>query len=337
LESLSLILSIESSCDDSSVAIVEIDTKKTLFHKKISQEKDHSNYGGVVPELASRLHAKALPEIIKLTKPYFKDLKAIAVTNEPGLTVSLVEGVMVAKALSITLKIPIIPIHHLKGHIYSIFIEKETIFPISVLIASGGHTQIVNANSYEDMIEIGGTIDDSLGESYDKVAKMLGLGYPGGPIIEEYATRGDPKAYNFPLPMQKTKDIVFSYSGLKNSVRLAIEKIEVLDEEEKADICASFQLKAVRHIQKKCEIFFEKYRPENFAIVGGVSANFYLRSIIGKICENYKTNLILPDLKYTSDNAVMIARASIDLYKNENFKNTEEIDVKSRSPIKNRV
>ncbi|MCV6608761.1 MAG: tRNA (adenosine(37)-N6)-threonylcarbamoyltransferase complex transferase subunit TsaD [Campylobacterales bacterium] len=329
-----MILAIESSCDDSSVAVVEISTKKVVFHKKISQEKQHNEFGGVVPELAARLHATALPKIIEEAKTYFKDLKAIAVTNEPGLTVTLVEGVMAAKALSVALKIPLIPIHHLKGHIYSTFIEKDTLFPLSALIASGGHTQIVNANSYEDMIEIGGTTDDSIGESYDKVAKMLDLGYPGGPIVEEMAKKGNEKAYNFPVPMQKTKDIVFSYSGLKNSVRLEIEKAEELTDEIKADICASFQLKAVRHLEKKCEIFFEKYRPKNFAIVGGVSANQYLRSKIGKICENHGANLLLADLKYTSDNAVMIARAAIELYEQNKLKTIEDVDIKSRSPIK---
>ncbi len=329
-----MILAIESSCDDSSVSVTKIDTKEVVFHKKISQEKDHDFYGGVVPELAARLHAKALPKIIEEASPYFQDLKAVAVTNEPGLTVTLVEGVMAAKALSVALDIPIIPIHHLKGHIYSLFIEKESVFPLSVLIASGGHTQIVVANSYEDMEEIGGTTDDSIGESYDKVAKMLGLGYPGGPVVEKYAKEGDEKAYLFTVPMQKTKDIVFSYSGLKNGVRLEIEKQGEMTEKFRADICASFQKTAVRHIEKKSELFFAKHRPSKFAVVGGVSANMYLREKLLKLCEKYGAELLTAELQYTSDNAVMIGRAAVDRFLDDKFSTIKDVDIRSRSPIK---
>lgn len=329
-----MILAIESSCDDSSVAVVEIATKKLFFHKKISQESEHAVYGGVVPELAARLHATALPKIIEETKEYFEGLKAIAVTNEPGLTVTLVEGVMAAKALALGLNIPMIPVHHLKGHIYSLFIEKESELPLSALVVSGGHTQIVNVHSYEDMEEIGGTMDDSLGESYDKVAKMLELGYPGGPIVEEYAEKGNEKAYDFPVPLQSKKEIAFSYSGLKNSVRLAVEKEGVLDETAKADICASFQLKAVRHIEKKSRLYFERYKPKRFAIVGGVSANSYLRSKIEEMCSEFGAKLLLADLKFTSDNAAMIARAAVDLFEKGNFTAMDEVDIKSRSPLK---
>jgi len=186
-----LILSIESSCDDSSIAITKIDTKEIVFHKKISQEIDHSKYGGVVPELAARLHAKALPQILKQCFPYFKELKAIAVTNAPGLSVTLVEGVTMAKALSISLDLPLIAVNHLHGHIYSLFIEKETNFPLLVLLVSGGHTQIIKAFGYKEFEIVASTMDDSFGESFDKVAKMLNLGYPGGPIIEKLAKEGD--------------------------------------------------------------------------------------------------------------------------------------------------
>ncbi len=166
-----MILSIESSCDDSSIAITDIKTKKLIFHKKISQELQHSVYGGVVPELAARLHIEALPKILEETKEYFKELKAIAVTNSPGLSVTLMEGVTMAKALAISLDIPLIAVNHLKGHIYSLFIEKDEILPCTILLVSGGHTQIIEANSYEDMKIIASTMDDSFGESFDKVAK----------------------------------------------------------------------------------------------------------------------------------------------------------------------
>jgi len=187
-----LILSIESSCDDSSIAITEIKSNKLLFHKKISQELEHSKYGGVVPELASRLHLKALPKILEQTKQYFPTLKAIAVTNSPGLSVTLNEGVMMAKALSISLNLPLIGVNHLIGHIYSLFINKSSIDNIMILLVSGGHTKILNMeNGYQNIVELATTIDDSFGESFDKVAKMLELGYPGGPIIEKLAKQGD--------------------------------------------------------------------------------------------------------------------------------------------------
>ncbi|MDT8339849.1 MAG: tRNA (adenosine(37)-N6)-threonylcarbamoyltransferase complex transferase subunit TsaD, partial [Sulfurimonas sp.] len=167
-----MILSIESSCDDSAIAVTEIATKKLIFHKKISQEVEHSVYGGVVPELAARLHAEALPRILEECKPYFKDLKAVAVTSSPGLTVTLIEGVVMAKAVAVALNIPIIGVNHLIGHIYSLFIEKETQFPLTVLLVSGGHTQVMEVESLESIKTIAKSMDDSFGESFDKVAKM---------------------------------------------------------------------------------------------------------------------------------------------------------------------
>ena len=225
-----MILSIESSCDDSCIAITDIKTKKLIYHKKISQELEHSIYGGVVPELASRLHLEALPKLLKECKKYFKKLKAVAVTSSPGLNVTLVEGITMAKAISLALNIPLISVNHLKGHIYSLFIQKEEIFPCTILLVSGGHTQLIESNSINDMQILGSTIDDSFGESFDKVSKMLGLGYPGGPIIEKYAKKGDENSYNLPIPLKNSSKIEFSYSGLKNAVRLTIEHSKPLDD-----------------------------------------------------------------------------------------------------------
>ncbi|MFY4845273.1 tRNA (adenosine(37)-N6)-threonylcarbamoyltransferase complex transferase subunit TsaD, partial [Aliarcobacter butzleri] len=225
-----MILSIESSCDDSSIAITEIKTNKLIYHKKISQELQHSIYGGVVPELAARLHVEALPKILEECKEYFPLLKAIAVTNAPGLSVTLMEGVTMAKALSISLNLPLIAVNHLKGHIYSLFIEKQEVLPITILLVSGGHTQIIEANSLNDMKVVATTIDDSFGESFDKVSKMLGLGYPGGPIVQEYSLKGDVNRFDLPIPLSQSPKIEFSYSGLKNAVRLHIEKLENSEE-----------------------------------------------------------------------------------------------------------
>ena len=328
-----MILSIESSCDDSSIAITNIETKELIYHKKISQELEHSVYGGVVPELAARLHAEALPKILEECKEYFKDLKAIAVTNAPGLSVTLTEGVTMAKALSLSLDIPLIAVNHLKGHIYSLFIEKEAHFPCTILLVSGGHTQIIEATNLNDMKVIGSTIDDSFGESFDKVSKMMGLGYPGGPVVQEKAKNGDNEAYNFPIPLRQSPKIEFSYSGLKNAVRIAILKEEEsnnLNEQTISNICASFQKTASDHILMKLKKYFKLNPPTTFAIVGGASANIELRTRCEKLCKTYDCPVLLAELKYCSDNAAMIGRVAVEQYKNNEFVSYNDIDIKSR-------
>lgn len=215
-----MILSIESSCDDSSIALTSLDDCKILFHKKISQELDHSKYGGVVPELAARLHAKALPQILALVKPYLPKVKAIAVTTEPGLSVTLVEGLVMAKALCIALKVPLLPINHLHGHIYSLFLEKESHFPLGVLLVSGGHTQLLHVKTHESMQVLATTMDDSFGESFDKVSKMLGLGYPGGPVVESRAKRGMKIAFNSLCHCSGFQSLVLVIQVLKTKCEL---------------------------------------------------------------------------------------------------------------------
>ena len=330
----SLILSIESSCDDSSLAITDIETNKLVYHKKISQELQHSIYGGVVPELAARLHIEALPKILEECVEYFPKLKAISVTNAPGLSVTLTEGVTMAKALSISLNLPLIAVNHLKGHIYSLFIEKDEVLPMTILLVSGGHTQIIQANSLCDMKLIASTMDDSFGESFDKVSKMLGLGYPGGPVVQEYSLKGDENRFDLPIPLKQSPKIEFSYSGLKNAVRLEIEKLENQEGgitlQDKYDICASFQKTAVAHIMQKLKKLFKQDVPKNFAIVGGASANIYLRTQLEEMCAKHKTNLYLSELKYCSDNAAMIGRVAVEQYKQNDFISIDEIDVQSR-------
>jgi N6-L-threonylcarbamoyladenine synthase len=327
-----LILSIESSCDDSSIAITEIESKKLIYHKKISQELQHSAYGGVVPELAARLHVEALPKILEECKEYFPKLKAIAVTNAPGLSVTLMEGVTMAKALSISLKLPLIAVNHLKGHIYSLFIETESIFPSTILLVSGGHTQIIEAKSHNDMKVVATTLDDSFGESFDKVSKMLNLGYPGGPVVQENSLKGDENRFDFPVPLRQSPNIEFSYSGLKNAVRMQVEKLEneELKEQDICDICASFEKTAVAHIMQKVKKLFKQKLPKNFAIVGGASANIRLRTALEELCNKHKIKLYLSELKYCSDNAAMIGRVAIEQYKNNDFTTIEDIDIQSR-------
>jgi len=325
-----MILSIESSCDDSAIAITEIKTKKLLFHKKISQELEHSVYGGVVPELAARLHAEALPKILAECEPYFKDLKAVGVTSTPGLAVTLVEGVTMAKAVSVALDIPLIGVNHLIGHIYSLFIEQETQFPCTVLLVSGGHTQVMEVESLQNIETVAKSMDDSFGESFDKVAKMMGLGYPGGPLIQELAKDGDRLKHNFTVPLHQSPLIAFSYSGLKNAVRLAVQKSE---EKDYKDIAASFEHIATAHLTMKLKKYFKTKKPKTFAIVGGASANFYLRSQIQELLKPHNAKLLLSELKYCSDNAAMIGRVAVEMYEKKMFTSLEELNSSPRSVL----
>ena len=333
-----MILSIESSCDDSSIAITDIATKKILYHKKISQEEQHSCYGGVVPELASRLHAVALPEILKETKPYFSKLKAVAVTNQPGLGVTLLEGIAMAKTLAALQNIPLIPVHHLKGHIYSLFLEKETIFPLLVLLISGGHTQVIKVTSFEHMEILATSIDDSVGESFDKCAKMMGLGYPGGPIVEKLARSGNEDRFELPVPLRNSPLIAFSLSGLKNAVRLVVERLgghEKMSQQDKADLAAAFQKAVKLHLIQKSKKIFAKEDIKDFAIVGGASANKYIRSAYEKLCKEFGKTIHLAPLEYCSDNAAMIGRYALDAYEKKQFIDINEIDIVSTKKQQN--
>ena len=331
-----MILSIESSCDDSSIAITEITTKKVIYHKKISQEAEHACYGGVVPELASRLHAVALPNILEETKPYFDQLKAIAVTNQPGLGVTLLEGIAMAKTLATLLHIPLIPVHHLKGHIYSLFIEKPTHFPLLVLLISGGHTMVLRVESFEKMDILATSMDDSVGESFDKTAKMMGLGYPGGPIIEQLAKEGDENRFDLPVPLRNSKLIAFSLSGLKNAVRLTIEKCggaETMSHQDKCDLAASFQKAVKLHLLQKSKKIFKSESIKDFAIVGGASANIYLRNAYEELCNEFGKTMHTAPLEYCSDNAAMIGRYALDAYERKCFIDPNEINIASNKKL----
>ncbi len=340
-----MILSIESSCDDSSLALTRVNDCALLWHYKVSQDSHHSQYGGVVPEIASRLHALALPNLLAKcaeflqthihkshqdSKNPFSAIKAIAVTNRPGLSITLSEGVCMANALALSLNVPIMYINHLKGHIYSLFINQNDICVgngLAVLLVSGGHTQILEFQSYEHIKLIACSLDDSFGESFDKVAKMLSLGYPGGPIVESYATKHpqDAPLFAFSLPLLHDKRLAFSFSGLKNAVRLTIEqekrKMARLDSKTIAKICASFQNTACEHLLNKLEKYFDKKADvfSHFAIVGGASANAFLRTKIANLCEKFEKKLLLADLEFCADNAAMIGRIACESYRRGEF------------------
>ncbi|MGX2983787.1 tRNA (adenosine(37)-N6)-threonylcarbamoyltransferase complex transferase subunit TsaD [Helicobacter sp. 23-1045] len=360
-----MILSIESSCDDSSLALTAIDSRKILFHQKISQDANHAKYGGVVPEIASRLHSVNLPKILQRLSGNFdlRKIRAIAVTTEPGLSVSLLEGVMMAKALSVSLQIPLIAVNHLQGHIYSLFLEKRAIFPLVILLLSGGHSLIIEAQSHTDLKIIAGTLDDSFGESFDKVAKMLNLGYPGGVAVESCAKNAVAKNIKFPIPLQN-KDLAFSFSGLKNAVRLKIDSLispslaEIestfspslaeggrgwvdsakLQKSQIDEICYGFQKSAIAHIAQKTRLYFEcESRNKSmgvikrFGVVGGASANLALREELQKIAKEFDKEILFAPLEFCSDNAAMIGRCAIESYHLGDFTTLENLNISPKS------
>ena len=360
-----MILAIESSCDDSSVAIMKASDFSLIHYEKISQEKEHAKYGGVVPELAARLHTAALPEVILRAKEHFSALKAIAVTNEPGLSVSLLPGIVAAKALSTALNLPLISVNHLVGHIYSLFLSEQIKLPLGVLLVSGGHTMILDISESGVISVLGATSDDSFGESFDKSAKMLGLGYPGGPQIQNLALKGDDRAYDFSLPLKGTKRLEYSFSGLKNQVRLACLELEnsripysviprldrgissenskipsensripsEIPSQQKANIAASFERVACLHIIDRLKLAFSSQKWARFGVVGGASANLRLRGMLENLCASYDCELLFAPLEYCSDNAVMIARAAVTKYHNKDF--CESLEMHPRSSLEN--
>lgn len=334
-----MILSIESSCDDSSIAVTEIDSNRLIYHTKISQEREHSVYGGVVPELASRLHAVALPKLLDGAKEYLPRLKAVAVTTHPGLSVTLNEGLMMAKSVAALQDIPLIAVNHLKGHIFSLFIDKDSIIPLLVLLVSGGHTQIIRVESLEKMEILATSMDDSVGESYDKCAKMMGLGYPGGPIVEKLAKNGDENRFDLPVPLINSALIAFSLSGLKNAVRLTVEKLggaNKMSEQDRCDLSASFQKAVKLHLLQKANKIFAKVQTKDFAIVGGVSANSYIRNAFEQLCKKHNKTMHTVPMEYCSDNAAMIGRYAVDAYHNNLFVELCEIEVQSSKKKQNK-
>lgn len=328
-----MILAIESSCDDSALALLETDPIRLVFQERIVQNAEHAPYGGVVPELAARLHAVNLPKLLARITPHLPRVRAVAVTHEPGLTVALAEGVVMAQALALALKVPLIAVNHLKGHLCSLFVEQEALFPFSALMVSGGHTLIVEAKSYADMRQVAASLDDSMGEAFDKVAKMLGLGYPGGPVIEQLAQKGDENRFDFPLPLRNDPRLAFSYSGLKNSVRLAIEALGDPGEQDRADIAAAFQKAATDHLLFKTRRYLQRARPKRLGLVGGVSANAYLRERFTDLCAQFGAEPLFAPLSYCSDNAAMIARAALEEYRAGNVTDPAHVVIRSRAPF----
>ncbi|BAO55918.1 YgjD/Kae1/Qri7 family, required for threonylcarbamoyladenosine (t(6)A) formation in tRNA [Nonlabens marinus S1-08] len=308
---ISYILSIESSCDDTSCAVLKNDQ---VLSNVIAGQKVHQQYGGVVPELASRAHQSNIVPVVHTALAQAnidkKQLTAIAFTRGPGLMGSLLVGSSFAKSLSLALDIPLIEVHHMQAHILAHFIDEgqeKPEFPFLALTISGGHTQIVKVTDHHEMEVIGTTMDDAVGEAFDKTGKMLGLDYPAGPIIDSLARKGNPHAFSFPIP--KAPNLDYSFSGFKTSVLYFIQKQvkENLDfiKENLEDICASVQYTIIEILFQKLEKAVNKTGIKSVAIGGGVSANSGIRErLLSKKEKGWK--VFIPPFQYTTDNAAMI-------------------------------
>lgn len=312
-----IILAIETSCDETSVAIIK--GRQLLSNAVYTQIKEHAKYGGVMPELASRLHAEnitiVLDEALKKAKISLSDVDAFAFTRGPGLIGALHVGLQAAKTLALIYKKPLIPVHHLAGHIYANEFIKKIVYPALAVVVSGGNTELVYMKKEMDFKVIGRTKDDAVGECYDKVARVLGLPYPGGLPIDNLANQGLP-TYSLPKPLHdKTYD--FSYSGLKTSVINLVHHLNQINESINVpNMCASFQKTAIDMIVEKSLKAAKNYNVKEIILAGGVSANSYLRKEIIKGAKELNKEVIVPPLWCTGDNAAMIALVASYLYEN---------------------
>jgi N6-L-threonylcarbamoyladenine synthase len=320
------ILAIESSCDDTSAAVFRNDVKLSNI---IANQSIHEAYGGVVPELASRAHQKNIVPVVqqalKKANVAKEQLSAIAFTKGPGLLGSLLVGGSFAKSLAIALKIPLIEVHHMQAHILAHFIKEPDHntpeFPFLALTISGGHTQIVKVSDYFEMEIIGNTLDDAVGEAFDKCGKMLGLDYPAGPVIDKLAKHGNPEAFTFSKP--KVKGLDFSFSGLKTAVLYFLQREKKKDpefvEKHLEDICASFQKTVVEILMDKLKLAVKSTGISQVAIGGGVSANSGIRQALLNAEKEWGWKCHIPKLEYCLDNAAMIAIVGYHKYLSADF------------------
>lgn len=326
------ILGIESSCDDTSAAVL---CNGKVLSNVVANQEIHAAYGGVVPELASRAHQQNIIPVVQqaiLRANIDKNqLNAIAFTRGPGLMGSLLVGTSFAKSLAQGLNIPLIGVNHMQGHILAHFIDDESQekppFPFLCLTISGGHTQIVKINDYFDLEILGETLDDAVGEAFDKSAKILGLPYPGGPLIDKYAKKGNPKAFPFTKP--KVGDLEFSFSGLKTGILRFIEKNTKDNpkfiEENLNDICASIQHTIVQILMDKLKNASKQTGIKHIAIAGGVSANSEIRKVLKEAEKKYGWTTYIPKFEYTTDNAAMIGITGYLSYLQNNFSNSDVV------------
>lgn len=311
------ILGIESSCDETSVSIVK-NGNEEIATIVLSQMDTHANYGGVVPEIASRMHVEnitiVIEECLKKANMTMDDITAIAVTYGPGLIGCLLIGVQAAVTLSYIYNKPLVPVHHIAGHIYANNLVSKMSFPLIALVVSGGHTDLIYMEDDYSFKKIGGTLDDAVGECYDKVARVIDVPYPGGPLVDKLSYEGE-DTYPLPLPLDDNS-YNFSFSGIKSAViNLVHNEKQKGNKIRKSDMACSFQNRVVEILTKKTMRALKEYNVKNLIIAGGVSANSGIRNKFTELCIKNDVNLTVPNIKYCTDNAAMIAAAGYFAYK----------------------
>jgi N6-L-threonylcarbamoyladenine synthase len=326
------LLAIESSCDDTAAAVLKNDI---VLSNYVATQKIHEQYGGVVPELASRAHQKNIVPVVEIALKNAginkEQLTAIAYTQGPGLMGSLLVGSSFAKSLSLALDVPLIAVNHMHAHIFAHFIEEKEYekpsFPFLALTISGGHTQIVQVNSFFDLKIIGETTDDAVGEAFDKSAKIIGLPYPGGPLLDKLAQQGNPKAFPFTKP--KIPGLNFSFSGLKTQILYFVQRNVAENpsfiEENKVDICASIQHTIVNILMDKLQLAVKETGITQIAIGGGVSANSGIRSTLKETEQKFGWKTFIPKFEYTTDNAAMIGIVGYYKFLENKFEDTNSV------------
>lgn len=334
-----LVLGIESSCDETAASVLRYtnDAEIEILSSIIaSQDAEHAPFGGVVPEIAARAHMQKIESIVEkaITDADidYRDLAGIAATAGPGLIGGVISGLLAAKGMALSLDIPLIAVNHLEGHALSPRLAAPCAFPYLLLLVSGGHTQLLSVNSLGDYTRLGSTVDDAAGEAFDKSAKVMGLGFPGGPKVEQWAAKGDPKSIPLPRPFKGKPHADFSFAGLKTSVARAWEASDKSDKA-KANICASFQCAVGDVMSERTERAIALFKSQHgvaanrFVVAGGVAANKELRKRLTEVCDKNGLSLLAPPLKYCTDNAAMIALAGAARLANGDI---NALDVKAR-------
>jgi len=319
-----IVLGIETTCDETAAAIVERDPGgrgHILSNVVLSQTDEHAAFGGVVPEIAVRAHVEVLDLLIAQAMAEaqcaFSSLDGIAAAAGPGLIGGVIVGLTTAKAISLVHRTPLIAVNHLEAHALTARLTDEVDFPYCLFLASGGHTQIVAVRGVGDYVLLGNTMDDAIGEAFDKTAKLLGLGYPGGPQVERLARHGDPNRFALPRPMQHRREPDFSLSGLKTALRLEAERIAPLSDRDVADLCASFQQAIVDTVHDRLRaglrVFTDRFgQPNALVAAGGVAANQGLRRVLRTLTDKAGIRLIVPPPELCTDNGAMIAWAGAE-------------------------
>jgi N6-L-threonylcarbamoyladenine synthase len=319
-----VVLGIETTCDETAAAVVERREDgrgRILSNIVLSQTLDHAAYGGVVPEIAARAHVEVLDSIIaramREAGRNFQSLDAIAAAAGPGLIGGVIVGLTTAKAIALVSEKPLIAVNHLEAHALTARLTDATPFPYCLFLASGGHTQILAVHGVGQYVRLGGTLDDAMGEAFDKTAKLLGLGYPGGPQVEKEAGRGDAGRFVLPRPMVGRPDADFSFSGLKTALRLEAEKVAPLSEQDVADLCAAFQQAVVEVALDRLRVGLRLFRehfgtPNALVAAGGVASNQAIRKVLHRLAFEAGTVLVVPAPELCTDNGAMIAWAGIE-------------------------